>query len=655
MAVTSGFFSSLNGDRKYSAEQFSALIDNLVTDGVFANVGTAFEVKVASDSSVTVGIGRAWFNSTWLYNDTLYPMAVQEPEVLLNRIDAIVIEINRNEAVRTGSIRWVYGSPSSSPSRPELTNTDEVHQYPLAYVLRKAGRSSVIQADITNVIGTSVCPYVTGILSTQSIDKVVAQWESQFSAWFDGLQTELSGDVAANLASQIIDLQSRFQTIAREKAIYETLQDSDGSPILDGNSQSILGKTVLGGEDNVVIVNGSSQDNTKKENFEVGDIRTTVRADLDDTWRLCNGDTVDVNEYSQLASICPPSPGVEYSKNDVAEGDDANVTDMIYANGYYIMVGSDGDTGNSFLAYATSPNGPWTKKYPFSNTPISIAYGNGYYVGVYREYSSSTIFVYYSASLTASTWELVKISRGSSANEIRFINGYFVIIGQNTENGYPSIWYAQNPTNGWIRKDVYSSNADCKSIDYVNGYYVITLTSSTSGNAISYSTSLDGSWSRVAIGINAIDFTYANGYYLAITETEIYYSESLKGPFKEVSVITPLDDDLCRFNHIEYDGTYALVCGDYHHSGTDVYRACIFYSRFARGPFDIIDFNDGGKYNNESRAILSTPDYYVACRYVYGSSTNQYARVYSAPKTQIKLPEITVGNGAYAYIKVKEG
>ena len=44
MAVTSGFFNSLYGDRKYNAEQFSAMFDNLITDGVFSNVGNAFQV-----------------------------------------------------------------------------------------------------------------------------------------------------------------------------------------------------------------------------------------------------------------------------------------------------------------------------------------------------------------------------------------------------------------------------------------------------------------------------------------------------------------------------------------------------------------------------------------------------------------------------------
>ena len=44
MSVTSGFFNSLNGDRRYNAEQMSSIFDGIINDGIFANIGTAFGV-----------------------------------------------------------------------------------------------------------------------------------------------------------------------------------------------------------------------------------------------------------------------------------------------------------------------------------------------------------------------------------------------------------------------------------------------------------------------------------------------------------------------------------------------------------------------------------------------------------------------------------
>ena len=94
MSVTYGFYNSLNGDRKYNAEQISSIFDGLIVDGVFASIGTAFAVEAAGGLTVNVGIGRAWFNHTWTLNDSILPLTAPESEVLLDRIDAVVLEVN---------------------------------------------------------------------------------------------------------------------------------------------------------------------------------------------------------------------------------------------------------------------------------------------------------------------------------------------------------------------------------------------------------------------------------------------------------------------------------------------------------------------------------------------------------------------------------
>ena len=83
MSFKSGFFNSLNGDRKYYASDFSNLIDSLVIDGVFASIGTAFTVEATSGYELNVGVGKAWFNSTWSYNDEVMSITAPRPELLL--------------------------------------------------------------------------------------------------------------------------------------------------------------------------------------------------------------------------------------------------------------------------------------------------------------------------------------------------------------------------------------------------------------------------------------------------------------------------------------------------------------------------------------------------------------------------------------------
>ena len=353
MSVTSGFFNSLNGDRRYNAEQMSSIFDGIINDGVFANIGTAFGVRADTGNTITVGIGRAWFNSTWLLNDSILPLTADDSEILLDRIDAVIIEIDHSEAVREGSIKIVKGTPSSNPQRPAMIHTSEVNQYPLAYIYREANSSSIIQADITNMVGTSSTPYITGILQVQNIDNIVAQWKNQwttfyneetsdmeatnafwknqwstwfnaqteeiqqayllweaqwnnwfgsqtadmtatnafwkqqwatwfnnyinnntsemadwreqnkelFDAWFAQLQDTLSGDVAANLANQLLDLKERTQILEQFSGdlsteftvyhklydngyrTYSDLLDSSNNTIIDNNVDPIIGRT----------------------------------------------------------------------------------------------------------------------------------------------------------------------------------------------------------------------------------------------------------------------------------------------------------------------------------------------------------------------------------------------------------------------------
>lgn len=293
MSVTSGFFNSLNNDRRYNAEQMSAIFDGVINDGVFANIGTAFTVSAATGYDVTIGIGRAWFNSTWLYNDAILPLTLEEADVLLDRIDAVVIEIDRSDSVRNGDIKIVKGVPSSSPKNPTMTHTEYVNQYPLAYITRKAGSTSVTQANIKSMIGTSSCPYITGILQVQNIDNIVAQWGAQwaewfaaetanseeqalqmiqewnqwfanetssneseaaqwmtemkaeFVTWFSSLEVILDDDAAAKMASDIVELQENFSTLLTEACVYDSLRDSNGEVIQDHLGTAIEGKVLL--------------------------------------------------------------------------------------------------------------------------------------------------------------------------------------------------------------------------------------------------------------------------------------------------------------------------------------------------------------------------------------------------------------------------
>lgn len=293
MAVTSGFYNSLNGDRKYNAEDMSSLFDGIINDGVFATIGQAFKVSPNSGNSIIVDIGKAWFNGKYVKNDALLPIDCSEAELLQDRYDAVVIEVDKSDSVRDGDIKVVFGTPSTEPVYPTLTKSEMVNQYPIAYILRPAGSTEITASNIINRVGTSECPYVTGLLSVMTIDNIVAQWEAQwdewfsnekteasseadqymaeaqasFETWFDSLQLVLEGDVATSLAESIATLQSQLDNLMVSTEMIEDCAVTD--PKLADNAV-----TTTKIADGAITAGKLGPDAVTKDNIDVYAVQT---------------------------------------------------------------------------------------------------------------------------------------------------------------------------------------------------------------------------------------------------------------------------------------------------------------------------------------------------------------------------------------------
>lgn len=203
MAVTYGFYDSLNHDRLYNAQQMSAIFDGIINDGVFMSVGNQFHTVAGTGMQVIVKSGRAWFDSTWTLNDAEYPLSIDAADVLLTRIDAVVLEVNSEVATRANTVKVVKGTPASTPAKPTLTNTATVHQHALAYVTVAKNITAITNSMIEIVVGKTETPYVTAILQTTDITDLFKKWENDFQVWFETVKGTLDGDVALNLQNQI--------------------------------------------------------------------------------------------------------------------------------------------------------------------------------------------------------------------------------------------------------------------------------------------------------------------------------------------------------------------------------------------------------------------------------------------------------------------
>lgn len=293
MSVTFGFYNSVNHDRRYNALQMSSIFDGIIRDGIFMSIGTAMVVKAASGMTVNVGEGRAWFDHTWTLNDSELPVKLEASELILNRIDAIVLDVDHRDSVRANSIIAIKGTPASNPVAPTLIRTTDHNQYPLCNIYVKAGVTEITQSNITNLVGTGSCPFITGILESIDIEDLVSQWEAQwnefysaqtldmqltadewkkqwndwytvqtavatadmekwmsdrqadFNYWWSQMQAVLDGDVAANLAQRVLKLEENFGILATEFKVYHNLLDSNADIIQDSNGDNIMTQVIF--------------------------------------------------------------------------------------------------------------------------------------------------------------------------------------------------------------------------------------------------------------------------------------------------------------------------------------------------------------------------------------------------------------------------
>lgn len=199
---TSGFFNSVNGDRLYNADQMSAIFNGLITDGVYMSVGDKLAVQPNSGITIQIASGRGWFAKRWVDNSTPHLLALESPDVTLNRWAAVCVRVDTTDAERKAEPYIKYSEYATTPVKPTMERTATVNEYCLAYVYLRAGATSVTAADITDTrADATVCGWVTGLIEQLDSTTLWTQWTELFNNWFSGLQDLINENTEAMLVA----------------------------------------------------------------------------------------------------------------------------------------------------------------------------------------------------------------------------------------------------------------------------------------------------------------------------------------------------------------------------------------------------------------------------------------------------------------------
>lgn len=213
--VTYGFFNSVNGDRKYDADQMSQYFKGLIGNGVFESVGSALAVSAGSGMNVEVASGRGVIECKWINNDATIEVPITGSHATLPRYTAVVMRLDKIN--REMKITTIDGTPAITPVKPSLSNTDTMKDLCLAWVYVPAGSSSISGSNIEDARSTSACGWVTGLVTQLDVSNLYTQWVDLFNAYYEDMNTSFDAwfrDLAGELRVQT-SVRQYIKTIIR--------------------------------------------------------------------------------------------------------------------------------------------------------------------------------------------------------------------------------------------------------------------------------------------------------------------------------------------------------------------------------------------------------------------------------------------------------
>ena len=192
MAILSGYYNSLNGDRKYNAETMSKYFSGIISKGVLQKYGNLFSVDSAGGMAITIGTGKAYFSDgKYIENTQPFNLTIEPSDVVLNRIDRIVLRNDTTQGVRGASVVIKRGTPATNPTPPALTKSDTIEELAIADIRVNKLVEVITQANITNTKpDNTLCGYVTGIIDQVDTTELYKQYETAYKEFQDKSKKE---------------------------------------------------------------------------------------------------------------------------------------------------------------------------------------------------------------------------------------------------------------------------------------------------------------------------------------------------------------------------------------------------------------------------------------------------------------------------------
>lgn len=228
--IKGGFFNSINGDRKYSAEEMNRPYKRLISDGIFATPqgtpSTDLQVLSADDGmNIIVKKGDGLLGEKWFENPSDLAITVASNTSIVPRIDSIIIQMDNTQNGRICNVVYREGEPNSNPEPPLINNVENIIEKRVANIRVAPGAVFIGQDLIYDLRGSSECPWITSLVQQVDTSALFLQWQTayenfyntsqeDFKNWFENLKNLLDESTATRLQAEIDNIKEDVKTKA---------------------------------------------------------------------------------------------------------------------------------------------------------------------------------------------------------------------------------------------------------------------------------------------------------------------------------------------------------------------------------------------------------------------------------------------------------
>lgn len=232
----SGFFdavydeSTSSYDLEYFADEFAKYFSMFVGSGVFGTPTNQLRVLAQSGMNVVVRPGAAFIRGYWYTSDEDIVIPISQNLTASTRKDSIVCRWDNSKR----KISTVYQVGTT-----DIMRSDTFYDLKLAEIEVPSRTEEISNAFITDTrTNESVCGLVTHILRVETTKDLFEQYQAVFNEWFETVQGQVTGDLAAKLQLEFNNIEQSFQNIVNDfSAIQNEFDEVLARPVIQLSTQ----------------------------------------------------------------------------------------------------------------------------------------------------------------------------------------------------------------------------------------------------------------------------------------------------------------------------------------------------------------------------------------------------------------------------------